>query len=269
MYPMLNIAIQAAREAGKLINKYYGGIYLSENIYQINENSFDINNAVENLICNIIKKYYPNHIILNINKEIKYNFFSRKKKEISNVKWIIDPINGYENFSTNIPHFAVSIAVQINLKTEISVIYDPIKNELFNAIRGRGAQLNGYRIRTKKIKNIKDIIISTIISNEKQNINNNYDFILNNLILYFKNFRCTGSIALDLAYVASNRFSLFFLIKSDLEKFFISNDLIIRESGGLITDFTGGHDYLYSGNILAGNPDIVKKILLIIRKKLK
>lgn len=254
MHPILNIAIYAVREAGKLINKYYG-MFSSINHVKFNENLLNISNTSAYLIANIIKKFYPNHIFLNIYQN------DEKKNIFSKTQWIVDPLNGFRNFANNLPHFSISIAVQINLKTEISVIYDPIRNELFTAIRGQGAQLNGYRIRIKKNENIKYAILSSSSDCMKNEYNSDYCSFINSLLLNYQSFRCTGSVALDLAYVAAGRFSLFFNVQSKIKKKFISGDLLVRESGGVVTDFFGGHDYLISGNILAGHPNTIKKIL--------
>lgn len=257
MHPILNIAIYAVREAGKLINKNYGMLF-SINNTECNKNLLNVAHTSALLIKNIINKFYPKHIFFNIYQNDKPRFFSK-------IKWIVDPLNGFENFINNLPHFSISIAVQVNLKTEIAVIYDPIRNELFSAIRGKGTQLNGYRVRIKKHKNLAYSILSSTSDFIKNEQDCNF---IKQIFLKYQSFRCTGSIALDLAYVAAGRFSAFFNMRSKIKKIFVGGELLIRESGGIVTDFIGGHDYLVSGNILAGHPYIVKEILLDIKNNL-
>ncbi|MFI4853184.1 MAG: inositol monophosphatase family protein [Candidatus Makana argininalis] len=252
MNPKINIAIRAVRKAGNLINKFYESTdFLNKketsNIYYINY----ITKLVKNIIISTINKSYPKHDILGY-----------KKKNIKNrsIKWIINPIDSKINFIKKFPHFAISVSLIIKNITELSVIYDPIKNDMFTALRGKGAYLNGFRIRCGLNKNLNGTIISSKFTflNKK-----NYKIYCNLFKKIFSNktyLRSTGSTALDLSYVAAGKVDGYFeMCINPID--FISGDLIIREAGGLVTDFIGENNYLINGNILAGNSKIVKLLI--------
>ncbi len=138
MHPMLNIAVRAARKAGNLIAKNYETPDAVE-ASQKGSNDFvtNVDKAAEAVIIDTIRKSYPQHTII-----------TEESGELEgtdqDVQWVIDPLDGTTNFIKRLPHFAVSIAVRIKGRTEVAVVYDPMRNELFTATRGQGAQLNGY-----------------------------------------------------------------------------------------------------------------------------
>ena len=148
MHPMLNIAVRAARNAGQVVVKAFSQ---PENIEAIQKGSHDfvtnVDREAEAAIIHTIKKSYPEHSIV-----------AEESGEIAGTnpdyQWIIDPLDGTTNLVKGIPHFAVSIALRVKGKTEQAVVYDPIRDELFTSTRGNGAQLNGYRIRVGKAKEL-------------------------------------------------------------------------------------------------------------------
>ena len=151
MHPMLNIAVRAARNAGQVVVKAFSQ---PENIEAIQKGSHDfvtsVDREAEAAIIHTIKKSYPEHSIV-----------AEESGEITGTnpdyQWIIDPLDGTTNLVKGIPHFAVSIALRVKGKTEQAVVYDPIRDELFTSTRGNGAQLNGYRIRVGKAKELEDM----------------------------------------------------------------------------------------------------------------
>ncbi|UVK77154.1 MAG: inositol-phosphate phosphatase [Sodalis sp. Fle] len=262
MHPMLNIAIRAARKAGDLIAKYYetpDGVDASPQ----GNNDFtgaNIEREAERLIIEIIHKFYPLHTI--IGKK-----YGELIDENHDVKWIIIPLDGTINFIKRFPHFAVSIAVRIKGHTEIAVIYDPIRNELFSANRGQGAQLNGYRLRGSTARDLNNAILAINFPFKQKQDSPSYIMLLSKLFIQCADFRCSGSNALDLAYIAAGRIDGFFkIILKPCDCF--GGELLVREAGGLVTDFKGGHNYLLSGNLVSGNPRMVKAMLSVIRDKL-
>ncbi|WMY96408.1 MAG: inositol-1-monophosphatase [Arsenophonus sp.] len=261
MHPILNIAIKAARQAGNFISKSYEKTFPME-IKPNKKNDFisHVNKHAEKIIIEIIHKFYPTHMILTAENQ---KTITKK----TSIHWLINPLNGIINFSKHLPHFSVSIAVFIKVRTEISVIYNPMLNELFTAVRGQGAQLNGYRLRMKNANDLNGAIIASEFPfHDKKNLES-YINIIYKLFQKCAHFRHTGSIALDLAYVATDRIDVF--LKIGLKSFdFMAGELIIHEAGGIITNFVGGYNYLKSGNILAGSPRIIKKILLEIKTEL-
>ncbi|MFI4846922.1 MAG: inositol monophosphatase family protein [Candidatus Makana argininalis] len=256
MNPMINIAIRAVRKAGNLINRFYESTdFLNK---QEKDNTYYINyiaKLVKNLIISIIIKSYPKHYILGYkNNNIKN----------TSIKWIINPIDSKINFIKKFPHFAISLSLIIKNNTELSVIYDPIRNDMFTALRGKGAYLNGFRIRCG-IKKKKDrILISSKFKFLNKKKNKIYFNLFKKIFLSNISLRSTGSTALDLSYVASGKIDGYFaMFINPID--FISGDLIIRESGGLVTDFLGENDYFINGNILAGNSKIVKLLIYYTR----
>jgi myo-inositol-1(or 4)-monophosphatase len=187
--------------------------------------------------------------------------------EDRDVQWVIDPLDGTANFIKRFPHFSVSIAVRIKGRTEVAVVYDPMRNELFTATRGQGAQLNGYRLRGTNAKDLDGTILATGFPFKVKQHATPYINIVGKLFTQCADFRRTGSAALDLAYVAAGRVDGFFEI--GLKPWdFAAGELLVREAGGLVTDFVGGHNHFSSGNLVAGNPRVVKAMLATMREEL-
>lgn len=261
MHPMLTIAVRAARKAGNLIAKHYETPDSVE-ATQKGTNDFvtNVDRDAEHLIIDVIRKSYPKHTV--ISEEC-----GELEGEDKDVQWIIDPLDGTTNFVKRLPHFSVSIAVRIKGRTEVAVVYDPMRNELFTATRGQGAQLNGYRLRGTNAKDLSGTILATGFPFKAKQHANSYINILGKLFVECADFRRTGSAALDLAYVAAGRVDGFFEI--GLKPWdFAGGELLVRESGGIVTDFVGGHNHYSSGNIVAGNPRVVKSILNTMREDL-
>ncbi|UDG81643.1 Inositol-1-monophosphatase [Candidatus Profftia lariciata] len=261
MHPMLNIAIRSARMAGNLIIKNYD-FPNARTITQAGKYNFgtNIDRNAECLIIDTIHKSYPHHIIINAES-------SNSLSIDHDIQWIINPLDCNTNFIKNFPHFSVSIAVRIKDRTEVAVVYDPMRNELFTATRGQGAQLNGYRLRCTMSKDLDNTILATSYPYTARKKAIIYFSILSKLLTKCTDFRCTGVTSLDLAYVAAGRVDGLFEICLKSWKF-IGGELLVREAGGLVTDFLGDHNYLKLGNIIAGNPRIVKAILANVRNEI-
>ncbi|WGO84403.1 inositol-1-monophosphatase [Arsenophonus apicola] len=261
MHPMLTIAIRAARQAGNFIAKSYEKPDSIE-IMAKGQNDFvtNIDKKAEQIIIEIIQKSYPTHTIIT---EESGQIVGEK----DDIQWVIDPLDGTTNFTKRLPHFSVSIAVRINGRTEVAAIYNPMLNELFTAVRGQGAQLNSRRIRVNNTKELEGAIIATGFPFKAQQHSTTYINIITKLFKKSADFRQTGSAALNLAYVAAGRIDTSFGI--GLKPWnFMAGELLVREAGGLVTDFVGGLNYITSGNLLVGNPHIVKKMLQKILREL-
>ncbi|AGB83599.1 Inositol-1-monophosphatase [Serratia rubidaea] len=261
MHPMLTIAVRAARKAGNLIAKNYETPDAVE-ASQKGSNDFvtNVDRDAEHLIIDVIRKSYPQHTII-----------SEERGELigedRDVQWVIDPLDGTANFIKRFPHFSVSIAVRIKGRTEVAVVYDPMRNELFTATRGQGAQLNGYRLRGTSAKDLDGTILATGFPFKAKQHAPAYINLVGKLFTQCADFRRTGSAALDLAYVAAGRVDGFFEI--GLKPWdFAAGELLVREAGGVVTDFVGGHNYFSSGNVVAGNPRVVKALLGTMREEL-
>lgn len=252
MHPMLNIAVRAARQAGTIISRSID--YLDTiSIQTKSQNDFvsEIDHRAEQEIINVIRTAYPNHGIL------AEESGSTPGDEYL---WIIDPLDGTTNFINGFPHFAVSIALQHKGKLVQAVIFDPIRNELFTATRGSGAQFNNRRIRVTSRKDLDGALLGTGFPFKQQH---NLDVYLQTFKALFPNtagIRRAGSAALDLAYVAAGRLDGFWelgLSKWDMA----AGILLIQEAGGLISDFTGDDNYFESGNIVCAGPKVFKCML--------
>ncbi|MHB1948674.1 MAG: inositol monophosphatase family protein [Gammaproteobacteria bacterium] len=257
--PIVNIAVQAARAAGSLIMRAadrLDTIKVSEK--KPNDYVTEVDQLVEREIIKIIHKAHPNHGILGEETgETPGNNFN-------DVTWIIDPIDGTRNFIHGFPQFAVSIAVSHKGVVQQGVIYDPVRQELFTASRGKGAQLNERRIRVSKRANLEECLMGTGFpyrhSPEHQAA---YVQSLQALIPLCGDIRRAGAATLDLAYIACGRLDGFWEL--GLKPWDIAaGALLIKEAGGMVCDPKGGEDYMKNGNIVAGNPKILKLLLKTI-----
>lgn len=255
--PIINIAISAARAAGTMIARAIDQpdkIQITEK----NPNDFvtNIDREVEKKIISIIQKAYPKHGIL-----------AEECGEISgsDTVWIIDPIDGTRNFMHGLPHFSISIAIERKGKIEHGVIYDPIRQELFTASRGRGARLNDRRIRVSTHGLLKDALLGTGFSARRSpEYTSAYAHLFQTLLPVCGDVRRAGSAALDLAYIACGRLDGYWEL--GLKPWDIAAGiLLIKEAGGLICDPQGEEKYYESGNIVAGNPKILKALIKYIK----
>lgn len=262
MHPMLNIAVRAARSAGNIISRAFEQQDKVEvSAKGLNDLVTNIDKKAEEVIIETIQKSYPKHSI--VSEE-----FGLIEGEDNSFQWIIDPLDGTTNFIKGIPHFAVSIALKVNGKLDQSVVFDPIRGELFTASRGKGAQLNGIRIRTSKAKDLNGAVVATGFPFKQKHQLEPYLAMFQDIFVKAADIRRAGAASLDLAYVAAGRLDGFWEI--GLKPWdTAAGELLIIEAGGLVTDFAGGHNHFQSGNTVAGcNARILKEILTDIRPHL-
>ncbi|MEH6556492.1 MAG: inositol monophosphatase family protein [Oceanicoccus sp.] len=264
MEPMLNIALRAARSAGEIVARATEHLDNLE-VIEKSPNDFvtEIDQAAEKEVIYHISKAHPDHSFLGEEGGLQGNIDS-------DYQWIIDPIDGTTNFVRGIPHFAISIACLHKGQLLHGVVLDPIRREEFTASRGKGAQLNGRRMRVSSRKSLDGSLIGTGIpfkSRSEAHIPA-YTRSLEAVAKQTAGIRRAGAASLDLAYVAAGRMDAFWEI--GLSQWDIAAGvLLIRESGGLISDFAGGNDFLDSGNIVAGNPKCFKGLLQTVQPFLK
>ncbi|MBZ0106846.1 MAG: inositol monophosphatase [Sulfuricella denitrificans] len=255
MHPMLTIAVKAARRAGNIINRATLDIdKLTVTRKKHNDFVSEVDRAAENAIIEILLEAYPNHEILAEESGVRGE---------SEYQWIIDPLDGTTNFLHGFPQYAVSIALLHKGVLNQAVIYDPARNDLFMATKGRGAYLNDRRLRVSKEIHLKNALIGTGFPYTNFDHIDAYMGMFRDLIQKTAGLRRPGSAALDLAYTAAGRFDGFFEI--GLKPWDIAAGcLLVQEAGGLVGDFQGNENYLKSGNIIAGSPKIFGQLLQAI-----
>lgn len=258
MQPMLNMALRAARAAGDLIAQSAEKIDLVDvEAKGINDYVTKVDRAAERAIMDVLLKTYPDHGFVG-----EEGGKREGKGAGAEWLWIIDPLDGTTNFIHGFPQYAVSIAVQHKGITEHAVVLDPVKREEFTASRGRGAAMNGRRLRVTSRKGLDGALIGTgfpFRPDQHAHIDS-YLAMFKDVALQTAGIRRAGAASLDLAYVAAGRLDGFF--ESGLQSWdMAAGDLLIREAGGLVCDYAGGHNYLASGNVVAGNPKLLKALL--------
>jgi myo-inositol-1(or 4)-monophosphatase len=263
MEPMTNIALRAARKAGELIARATESLdRLEVESKSANDYVTEVDRAAEKEILYHLGKAYPDHAFLGEEGGVSGNADSE-------YRWLIDPLDGTTNFIRGIPHFAVSIACEYRGRLEHAVVLDPIRREEFTASRGRGAQLNGRRIRVSKLDGLGGALLGTGIPFKERQTEHMDAYIstLHTLAAQSGGIRRAGSAALDLAYVAAGRLDAFWEI--GLAPWDIAaGALLIREAGGLIGDLGGDAGYMESGNIVCGNPKCFKAVLQVTKPAL-
>lgn len=219
----------------------------------------DVDIACQEMIISMIKERFPEDDII---AEEKANLFEGDRN-----RWIVDPIDGTTNYAHGYPFFCTSIAYEVKGVVVIGVVYSPIMDELFVAVRGMGAYLNGNRIRVSSVQRLKASLLSTgfpydITTNPDNNINHFVDFLYQAQAV-----RRDGSAALNLAYVACGRFDGFweiYLNPWDLA----AGALIVEEAGGSLSNISGGTFSVYGGGVIASNGLIQEAMTGVIKRGL-
>jgi myo-inositol-1(or 4)-monophosphatase len=260
MHPTVNIAVKAARNAGNIILRHVDNrdrLTVSEKAH--NDFVSEVDHMAEQEIIAVIRKAYPEHAILAEE--------GGEQSGDGEHQWIIDPLDGTTNFLHGFPQFAVSIALRSRGRLEHAVVYDPLSQELFTASRGSGAMLNNRRIRVSNARSLEGALLGTGFPFKQPQHLDSYLQTFKALHPQAAGIRRAGSAALDLAYVAAARLDGFWEI--GLKPWdMAAGILLIQEAGGLVGDFSGGHEFMTSGNIIAGNPRLFKLIAQTIRPHL-
>ncbi|MBF0137824.1 MAG: inositol monophosphatase [Magnetococcus sp. DMHC-1] len=257
--PILTVAIRAARKAGSIALRHFDRRD-ELTIREKHPHDFvsDADTHVEKEILYHLRKAYPQHGIL-----AEESAFDNKLRQ--GAYWIIDPIDGTTNFLHGIPHFSISIALAQDDQIMAGLVFDPVKDELFAAERGRGAFLNDRRIRVANTRSLADAFLVTGFPVHNRALRPLYLQSFTTLLMASgPGVRRTGSAALDLAYTAAGRFDGFWEL--DLNPWDIAaGALLVREAGGFVSDLNGENGFLESGDILAANPPLHAELLATIR----
>jgi len=248
MHALLNVAVMAARRGGDSLLRSLKRLDRIK-VEQKGRNDFvsEADRNAERAVIDTILKHYPEHAILAEE--------SGSQGDSDHV-WVIDPLDGTTNFLHGFPVFCVSVGLLVRGRQEHAAIYDPLRDELFTASRGAGAQLNGRRIRVSGETRLERALLGTGFPYRESN---------EALVPYLNMFRRAiensagvrrpGSAALDLASVAAGRFDAFWetgLASWDLA----AGGLLVREAGGIVSGLDGSENFLESGHVLAATPKI-------------
>ena len=258
MHPTLNIAIKAARQAAKIINRHSLDIEkLKIDVKRQSDFVTEVDRAAEAAILEVLREAYPNHGILAEESGLAGT------NPDSEYQWIIDPLDGTTNFIHGLPQYAISIGLAHKGVMTQAVVYDPNRNELFTATRGGGAFLNDKRIRVSKRIKLDEALIGTGFPYRMFDHIDAYLAIFRDIAKKTAGMRRPGAAALDLAWVACGRMDGFWelgLSPWDMA----AGTLLITEAGGLVGDLSGEANYMKTGNIVGGNPKVFGQLLQLI-----
>jgi myo-inositol-1(or 4)-monophosphatase len=255
MHPMLNTAVKAARRAGNVINRASRNLdIVAVKEKAVNDFVSEVDREAEQVVISTLHEAYPGHAILAEESGASGQ---------SEYRWVIDPLDGTTNFLHGFPQYAVSIALEHRGLVTQAVIYDPARNDLFTATRGRGAFLNDTRLRVSKRAQLKPCLIGTGFPFKELAHLDSYMAMLVDIMKGTAGVRRAGSAALDLAYVAAGRLDAFWelgLSRWDMA----AGSLLITEAGGLVGDLEGNEGWMETGNIVAGSPKVFGELLKLI-----
>jgi len=259
MHALLSTAVRCARSAGSVILKHMDQL---ERLHVETKGKRDfvseVDRMAEEKITSHLATAYPDHGILAEE--------SAPRGTDNEFVWIIDPLDGTTNFLHGYPEFAVSIAVARRGVLEHGVVYHPVADELFTASRGQGAQLNNRRIRCSKTSRMEMALLGTGFQVKHLDTMDRWMKIFRATIPRTSGIRRSGSAALDLANLACGRLDGFWELS--LNPWDIAaGALLIREAGGLVSDFEGQQNFLDSGNIVAANPRLFNEFLQLIKAR--
>ena len=263
MEPMVNIALRAARKAGEIIARAADRPDLIR-IDEKGRNDFvtETDRAAEKEVIYHLRKAYPDHHIIAEESGVLDG-------DNDDYEWVVDPLDGTTNFIHGIPHFAISIGCLYKGRLEHAVVLDPMRQEEFTASRGRGAYLNGKRIRISGRRSMEGALVGTGIPFNTPSIEHMEGYLecLTELASQSSGIRRLGTASLDLAYLAAGRLDSFW--EMNLKPWDIAAGiLLVKEAGGLVSDFQGGDNYMESGHIVCATPKLFKATLQAVQKNL-
>ena len=254
----MNVLVKACRKAAKILIRDFGEVEkLQVSLKGPGDFVTVADKKVEKILIDELQKARPNYSILS--EEIGLI------KNDEEFKWIIDPIDGTANFLHGIPHFGISIGLEQNKEIVCGIIFDPIKDEIFTAEKGNGAYLNNQRMRVSARSKLNNCIIFT--GGPRHNAKNRelaleeYKKFSSKVLIPI---RKMGSASLDMAYVAAGRCDGFW--QRNLNYWDIAAGIIlVKESGGFVTDFNGNNEYIENKTILAANSRINEQMVEVLK----
>ena len=254
MKEMMEFAQKLARKAGKLLTEKlsrHNPVYYKGTIDLVTE----ADRMSEELILSEIGRRYPDHGILSEE--------SKEKNGRAAMRWIVDPLDGTTNYAHGFPFFCVSIALEKDGSVVLGVVYDPMRDDLFEASLGGGARLNGKELRVSSVEDLSRSLLATGFPYDiRESPDNNLNFF-NAMAKKAQAIRRAGAAALDLAYLAAGRFDGFWELK--LKPWdTAAGCLLVEEAGGVLSDMTGGKWSVFSPGLVASNGLIHQQMLEVL-----
>lgn len=252
---MLNIAITAAREAGRLLLQFENRL---DTLYIERKSSSEIvtnaDHAADKAILKILTRSFPDHAILSEESGLIGS-------EDAEYTWIIDPLDGTNNFFHGLPYYCVSIGLKHRNQMILGVVYAPSLDKLFIASKEDGAQLNGRRMRVSQRSQFQDCLLSTNVLHRHNNTSDSYLKSLQSMKRQkISGFRYSGALALDLAFVAAGYLDAAWTFNANIWDI-AAGIALVKQAGGSVTEPNGKHDIESTGNILAANHKLLSKII--------
>lgn len=272
---LLNIARRAADAAGRVLRSgFQNRQNLATEVKALNDYVTKYDKDAEATIINKIRELRPDDIFLA--EESSDQFDTRRFDVFNNpeyknkVLWIVDPLDGTRNFILGIPHFAVSIAAVENGELVAAVVYNPVTEEEFTAVKGKGAKFNDFRIEVNKgyrSEGVEGRVLATGFCFKDRAVLAHQLPLLNELFSQhgLADIRRSGSAALDLCYVAAGRYDGYFeegVCPWDIA----AGALIVKEAKGLVFDYAAGNNYFKTKQVIAGNLEVARKLAQVFRK---
>ena len=250
--PILAVAVRAARRAGSIIIDAARDLKrLAAHANEHGEIASAANADAEKAIIATLRAAYPAHAI--------FGEEAGKSPPPAGApiayRWIVDPLDGAANFVHGFPHYAVSVALTHGPDITHAVVHDPLHDELFMAIRGKGVQLNGAPIRVSACTSLERALVGTVFPSRASPKMPIYLPVFNALITRCAGIRRAGACALDLAYLAAGRLDGFWVM-SHKPGDVAAGALIVHEAGGRVGDFAGDGDFLRTNEVIAAAPGI-------------
>ena len=257
-HSVVNIAVGAAHAAGEIMRRHFQQVDAIPIIRKARHDYVsEVDRACEAEIVREIKRFFPDHAFL---------CEESGSSGAGSTVWVIDPLDGTSNYLHGLPHFAVSIAQQVNGRTEHGVIYDPMRDELFTASRGGGAFLNNKRLRVSARIELDGAILATAFPFRNREHLQAYGRIFQAVFEKVEDFRRCGTACLDLAWTAAGRIDGFFEI--GLKPWDVAaGALIVREAGGVVMSFSGDDDVENSGTLIAAPYKLMTPLRKIIQAR--
>lgn len=259
---MLNVAVRAARAAGRIITRASDDL-ATVKVARKQRNDFvtEVDRAAEEAIITTLRNAYPEHGFLAEESGHTPGRTATAPAEAAHL-WVIDPLDGTTNFIHGLPQYCVSIALMQKGVVTQAVVYDPNRDELYTASKGRGAYLNDRRIRVSTRTKIDEALVGTGFPFRRLDDLDRYLEMFKAVSMKAAGIRRPGAAALDLAYVAAGRYDAFFeigLMPWDVA----AGSLLITEAGGLVGNLRGDADYLFNEQVLAGTPKVFSQMVAL------